>query len=464
MRIVLTGTAGVGVTQVVAVRFRNYLASILNCQLDDIYILDLDKQLRRLPGGQFFTFLHDLPQFSSIGMWNSSAMREYHIWQKAEKARRHRVTILCTHASWQVSGYFYSPTTWIDGTTPRVVGRHQSSIGRILSNFKPNIFVNVIDNIYSTQGRLSSEHLFTLKEMLVWRNVELMQTDQLAAQYASSSIADNFRLTDNHAAQYPNPLSLSLSARQSLRTLHRLVFEPQVHRVYLSYPISEPRRILDDKGDESLMREINSFRDFMEEEFAVFDPVCIDERPLKFKGDHPAPADGGPVKFAENDFWPFDTAQIEKMLSNEVLSGDISLSWIEIQEVIREKNHSEIASAKIGGPIDAQIRRRDYRLIDQSDGVLIYRPTYQQKKWSRGGTNSEYAYAVKQGKPVVIIVDRLEDGDVNAPPIVVQVPKSIMVEGKGLTESGAEREKVFKLAVKRLNDEIAAHLRSREEA
>lgn len=147
-----------------------------------------------------------------------------------------------------------------------------------LRAFQPDILVTLIDDVYTQWYR--TEHRATelgfrgrpsLAELLDARRDETFLGDILASNLGSEgSLIPHFLLAVHHHA----------------RTLDRLLFGPPKRRtVYLSFPISGPRRKLKD-GDTSGIEETNAFlqraNDFDKESgnSIFFCPLTIDELPL----------------------------------------------------------------------------------------------------------------------------------------------------------------------------------------
>src|SRR5712691_9741125 len=173
----------------------------------------------------------------------------------------------------------------------------------------------------------------------------------------------------------------------------------------------------------------------MRDRFVAFDPVTIDERPLKFLWERYAESKqrlnskdlsndellaeiksmvSGDVnlELTEADLWQASEAECDRMicgpldhyrgaLRNRAEQGGgavphtpitFKLPAGEVRRVVEEKQFW--AGTQKGGEIDNQIVRRDYRLIDQADCVVIYRPTMNRPQgWQLGGARLEYQHA-----------------------------------------------------------------------
>jgi len=115
-------------------------------------------------------------------------------------------------------------------------------------------FINVVEDLPRIQERLQATAWGRreLLELLIWRDEELFLTD---------ICADICGRVDSFAVASSEPAS----------EIFRIIWHPDVRRVYLSFPITG---ILE---DEAARREIEIFRDRLRELVVVFDPyACKD--------------------------------------------------------------------------------------------------------------------------------------------------------------------------------------------
>lgn len=143
-----------------------------------------------------------------------------------------------------------------------------------------------------------------------------------------------------------------LGERAKLETMYRLLFEPKMRKAYLSYPMTH---------GEGVERGLNEFKARLEENLIVFDPADV------------------------NDFDLDDqTGELEPpgiRTDGSGLLGDGGLSEFSA----REQQH-----------ISDQIVFRDYKLIAQSDMIVVYYDVAVPSP----GVVSEMNYALHTGKRV----------------------------------------------------------------
>ncbi len=385
--------------------------------------------------------------------WEAAFEAALNRWRQSEPKPVY--SFLCLHLSFQIHSHLLTPLAWWK-SSPTDGGLLTSSIVAALKEFSPHHFVTLIDNVHQIQNEIaqrtvgSERYYFRLIELLRWREVETMMTDILARDVIQREVFSE------NVEMYPFEHSPQIAVRHTCRMLHSFVAEPEKPRLYISYPISKPRRIAKANGSEDAIREINDFRERFDEEFTVFDPVTIDERILKFlSADGSALGESEPVGDRRRGeitekmltlrsamWWPIRHADT----ISGIAASEIKLVASEVEEITKEikQNVSEI---------DLLIRYRDYRLIDQADYVVIYRPTYpegSEREWSTG-TWMEYLHArrcfQKSGgirKRVHIIRDSTNDGPLDSPPF--QLVAAHRHEGTDL-HIKANRDAIFSQVV-----------------
>jgi nucleoside 2-deoxyribosyltransferase len=111
--------------------------------------------------------------------------------------------------------------------------------------------------------------------------------------------------------------------------------------------------------------------------------------------------------------------------------------------------------------IEHQITSRDYRLIDQADCVVVYRPTRGKDEWKIGGTLSEASYALMRKKPVIVITDRI-DGDLAEGSLPTRIAKHAMILEQENLKEEQQRADVFARAATRIIENLRGrpHFRS----
>ena len=215
-----------------------------------------------------------------------------------------------------------------------------------------DLYVTFVDNVDAVHERLMREHELrhTLKDILVWREEEIVVTETMAEALAGYGHA--------YVMSRSNP---SITAQ----SLYRLMFEPSRRKVYPSFPMTH---VLDMP---ETLREIEHFRDTLSEHFITFDPADVDEKKLLIEA-------GEATKRGED--------QVEVQVSGRVVT-------INVREI------SEIAP-----DIDAQIYARDFKLIDQSDMIVSFIPAQPNgKPVLSSGVERELQHAFENTKEVFVI-------------------------------------------------------------
>jgi adenylate kinase len=192
---------------------------------------------------------------------------------------------------------------------------------------KPDIFICLVDNAEAIYHRLHGEHSIdaTLKDIMVWREEEIMATELLA-----------------QSVDCGNAMYVISRGREKMTTAacHRLVCKGEMRKVYLSFPMSHVVDMPD------VLAEINAFRAELTEHFIVFDPGDVDEKILL---DNAIAAAREGIDFLDC-----------RVLGS---SGQEQTARISVKQVL-----------DCAGDIDGQIYARDFKLIDQSEMIVSLVP------------------------------------------------------------------------------------------
>ena len=188
---------------------------------------------------------------------------------------------------------------------------------------KPDMIVNIVDTIGEVQRRLSESNTWArwndISELIAWREEEILASHLVAAY--------------EDAAFYVIPHS------EPRDTLYGLLFRGDLHRIYLSYPITN---LMKSERWEEFKPDLEALRDTLRQHYVLFDPLSIkDLQPL-------------PTDIGEAD-----------------------------EQSLR-----------------AQTVLRDYRLIDQSDFLVVYYP----EEARSCGVMAEMRYAKQHGRPVYAVI------------------------------------------------------------
>lgn len=239
-----------------------------------------------------------------------------------------------------------------------------------IREFKPDMFVTIIDDVQAIWKKINlreeqvpTRSSFSLREILSWRTSDITSTDLIAKALSTKQ------------NEVKNLVCASL---HPIDTLYKLIFQSAHSLVaYCAFPITETR------NDPRKVSEINDFIEELERIFIAFSPVTIDEKVIELK--HAATMRDNPsvqtITLVEDDRWPIPPGK-ERLRQNVRADYPIELPCVEVEECRQ--------------PILSHIKARDYRLIDQSDCIVAYRPSFGQT-YSRG-VSAELTYAAQTMK------------------------------------------------------------------
>ncbi len=215
-----------------------------------------------------------------------------------------------------------------------------------------DLYVTLVDNLDAVHERLTREHEIrhTLKDILVWREEEMVVTEALAEAVSG----------------YGHALVCSRgNPRVNARSLYRLMFEPDRKRVYPSFPMTHVFDLPE------VMAEIEHFREVLAEHFITFDPGDVDEKRLLFEAGEA-------------------TKRGADQVAIEVNGRTITLGVGEITQVAPD--------------IDAQIYARDFKLIEQSDMIVSYIPARPDgRPMISSGVERELQHAFESTKEAYVV-------------------------------------------------------------
>ena len=225
-----------------------------------------------------------------------------------------------------------------------------------IEQLKPDLFVCLIDNAEAVYHRLHDEHIIdaTLKDVMVWREEEIMATELLAQ---AMGCGNRFYI-------------LSRGRRgMTTRAAFRLSCRPQVLKVYPSFPMSHV------VGLPEVLAEIDAFRAALAEHFTTFDPGDVDEK-LLLEAAIDAARDG-------RDF-------IECHAEHK---GETQSFRMPVSQVL-----------DCAGDIDGQIYARDFKLIDQADMICSLVPKLPDgMPGLSSGVERELQHAFEASKDVYVV-------------------------------------------------------------
>src|SRR3954454_8704104 len=215
-----------------------------------------------------------------------------------------------------------------------------------------DLYVTMLDNVESVHQRLVRDHDIdhTLKDIMVWREEELLATEILA------------NITRGFGHFYMISRGRSIPTTQ---TIYRLMFEPRRKKAYLSFPMSH---VLDLPGT---LAEIDRFKAAMNEQFTCFDPADVDEYVLHTSA----------------------IAALQEgrtTIEADAAEGKVTLKTADV--------------VQISGDIMGQIYARDFKMIDQSDMIVSLIPELPGGKPAlSSGVERELQHAFEGGKEVYVV-------------------------------------------------------------
>jgi hypothetical protein len=311
------------------------------------------------------------------------------------------IAFLSMHFSFYTAGQFISPFS----LDLRNDLNETYLISLLRDAFAPDYCITLIDDIAATKARISrNDYEIQAQELLAWRDIESMIGDMVA----TIAIKKEKRATDIPSRKFER--SLIISARHPVSFLYKYLVHPEVPRLYLSF------RITGTRTKEAAVAEINHFRELVARKYTVLDPLCIDDMPLLLMAQEAKNAN--PLVGSENnERLPFPSKIRWFIDGHHTMIGEntdiqVSFSRQELEYVLW---HSAIGAKT---RIESQIEKRDYRMIDQCDFAVFYRPQYgkfsiEDRDFS-GGTRAEWLYAKDTLKPRFFLHDPKFDGDVLA--------------------------------------------------
>ena len=235
-----------------------------------------------------------------------------------------------------------------------------------VKEFQPDVIVTLIDDVeavkmrldaFKSSGDLPPDTKYSLKDLLVWREEEMLASEILA------SVLD--------VPHYVLGVSLEEEVSpEPLEVVYHLMFEPWRKKTYVSYPISDARARPD------IWEKVVRYRKLLRAYLTAFDPLMIGEKRL--------------LDLAQQ------TQNEAEDMECPALGETVLLSRREV-EAIRDD-------------IDGQVVARDFKLIDQSEMLVAYFPAYADgNPLIAGGVQSEIEHAEASTKDIVIVWEASRD-------------------------------------------------------
>ncbi len=261
----------------------------------------------------------------------------------------------------------------------------------LIRRFRPGIILVLIDDAHDVVARIAKKEKSegtgskcTFAEAIEWRTVETMLGDLLSRNlFLPQSALDKIfseRSTESvqqAIGRFQNFVGdrvpcFVVARKHPPQMVYSLLFERWRLVVYASYPISSTRFI------KSAVNEINRFRAKLTAEFTVFDPVTIDEYPITRK--RPVAIKRWSMPGLKTNVNGIKSMTVKKFKSLET-------------DVLRV------------------IEARDFRMVDQSDCLVAYRPYYGARSAPASGVDREMLQSLGSGKPIFAVHDEGVDGE-----------------------------------------------------
>jgi len=222
-----------------------------------------------------------------------------------------------------------------------------------ISAFGADLYLCFVEDVDQTflrlrQTKSAESHKYSLKDLFVWREEELLATELMASIPQKKGQFVIIPLPDAEAI------------------IHRLFTRPRLRRAYISFPITN---VL---GKPELMADIERFKLEMKKLFLAFDP------------------------FAVKESWM--VAELEKIRSG---AAGRDYMEVEFEGKIHRLPAAEVAPCV--NDIEGQIVSRDLKLIDQSDILIAYMPDERDRPVNSPGVMREITHAAHSTKDVYII-------------------------------------------------------------
>ncbi|HEY8668112.1 MAG TPA: AAA family ATPase [Tepidisphaeraceae bacterium] len=250
--------------------------------------------------------------------------------------------------------------------------------------FNADVYLTMLDNVEAVHQRLLRDHDLdhTLKDIMVWREEELLATEILA------------KILRGYGHFFMISRGRNIPTTQ---TIYRLMFERQRRKAYLSFPMTH---VMDQPRT---LAEIEQFKQTINEHFITFDPADVDELVLH----------NAAVRALQEGQ---TTVQVEGT------EGPITLKTSDV--------------AQISGDIMGQIYARDFKMIDQSEMIISLIPTLPNGSPAlSSGVERELQHAFETGKEVYVIWA----GKSAPSPFITETATKIFADVRGALEYFREK-------------------------
>ena len=222
---------------------------------------------------------------------------------------------------------------------------------------EPDLLICLLDNIEVVHARLHRDHTVdaTLKDLMVWREEEIMATELLAQ---ALGLGNRFYV-----------LSRGRHG-DTIEPCFRLLCRFHMHKAYPSFPMTHVVGLPD------TLAEIDAFRAELAKRFIAFDPGDVDEKIL---------LDAAIAAAKEGQDFV------------EVAAGGLGQGHQKLRVSVKQV-------LDIAGDIDGQIYSRDFKMVRQSDMIISLVPELPDgMPGLSSGVERELHHAFEHGRDVYVV-------------------------------------------------------------
>lgn len=392
-RILILGVTGVGKEAVL----KKIAASYHHAPPWDIMDFESDYLFNRDKGGSRQEDFLDTDVDRQFVQWQSSwkVMSKERRFARKNPSNSSRGVLLGLHGTY-IRGQYGTRSVLL----PHVIAK----------DFQPDIIITLIADVYDMWWRTAERAIDdpvvgrpTLEHLILGRRQETTIGDLIA-------VACRPRRVNN----------IMLSVSHPIQTVTHLIDSAKPRIVYLSFPISEPRRMAA-KNDPTGIEEISRFvrQAYLHQEshgdMVIECPLAIDELPLReMRRNSALCAEYGIMKkFDENDpeakevlhlAFPRDTFRwpLNDLLDMEKYLG------LPATEPKRPIPAEQIEHAD--GNLYTDVTFRDFRYVEQADCLAVYNPVFTaDRDGISRSVQGEIDHALRLGKRVFVYQDPARD-------------------------------------------------------
>jgi adenylate kinase len=350
-----------------------------------LQLYDVDKEIEKKKGGYpyYGQYLDDPDPEDQQALWNETVSE---IIGNIEEESPTNVFVLMHGVYLRSMGYFSRLNF------------------ELLRKLRPTAVVTLIDDAYDVATRILKRETdmpmgsrCSISQAIQWRTVETMMADIVWYNVYSPHPQADSLAEKIFPKAFPH---FVVSAKHPSVMLYRLLFERRRLVLYASYPITYTR------ANDSFIAEINEHRRNLHKDYTVFDPVTIDEYPVVTAGDG--------KQFIKR--WPYSVEESQK----DYMDG---VSKLTIDGILKDEDE-----------ILANIEGRDFRLVNQAQGIVAYRPYWGSRESPSTGVDREMLQAYTRNRPIYVVHDESKDGPLPARKKTFEPISKAMAFGKSSTD------------------------------